>query len=248
MTDPVVPTPAEAVIPPTVDTPAAPDKPAEETPKTMEQIQDEIVPDDKPKETVGLDKFLTEKKARKDAEKRIKELEDSIKDGATPSEVNATLAEISAEYTDVDPKFLQKLANAIRAQVEKDAEAKISDRLKPLEAKDKEAKIDAAFTKHFNAAMETMPEFKDIVNAAVIKSLSLDPKNANKTFKQIIEDTYGNALTGKRTIETTTPGGGKDAETLDFAKARKDGTYFDQVMANPALKKEYNERMLKEGL
>lgn len=228
-----------------------PIKPAEEaivTPpkeKTVEEINKEVVPE--PKETVGLDKYLTEKNARKAAETKVKQLEDSIKAGATKAEVTADIAAISAEYPDVDVNFLNKLANAIKTQVEKESDAKIEERVKPLEAKEKAKKIDEAFQQHFKIAMDAMPEFKDIVNAEVIKTLSLDPKNANKTFSQIIEDTYGSALTGKRTVDTTIPGGGKDTEPLDFAKARKDSSYFDVVMANPRLKKEYNERMLTEG-
>lgn len=243
MTDEVkVPTPGEEAA---ADKPA--ETPAEETPKTMEQIQEEAVPKALPKETVGLDKFLEIKKQNKEFKKTIDDLTKKIEEGATSTEVTTSLESIAEEYPDVDPKFLNKLATAIRAQVKKDAEADIAARVGPLEKKDRDAKIDAAFTKHFNAAMEAMPEFKGIVNAAVIKKLSLDPENKNKTFKQLIEETYGDALTGKRTIESTVPGGGKDTDPLDFAKARKDPAYFDIVMANPRLKAEYNEKMLKEG-
>ena len=233
----------------TVEKPADPAaKPADETSKTIEQIQEETVPEAKPKETVGLDKFLDLKKENKELKKSMEDLQKQIEEGATSKDIASSLDAISEEYPDVNKDFLKKLANTIKAQVEKDADDRIEKRVKPLEAKEKAAKLDAAFTQHFNAAMEKMPEFKSIVNAAVIKTLSLDPANRNKTFSQLIEETYGNALTGKRTIDTTAPGGGKDAETLDFTKARKDGDYFDHVMATPALKKEYNERMLKEGL
>lgn len=236
MTEEVIPTPEGAVIPEVIET--------VETPKTMEQILEtpEV------RETVGLDKFLELKKQNKELARSMKDLEAKISEGATHREVSADIESLSSEYPDVDKNFLNKLASTIRNQVEKDADEKISSRLRPLEAKEKAEKIDTAFNTHFNLAIEKMPEFKGIVNPDVIKTLSLDAKNANKTFSQIIEDTYGSALTGKRTIETTTPGGGKDAEVLNYDKARKDSTYFDQVMDNPRLKREYNDQMLKNGI
>jgi len=251
MTKPIVATPKEEAVKvetPAAETPAEPVvEPVVEKPKTMEDIQKEIVPEVKPKETVGLDKFLKEKSDRKAAEKRIQELEDIIKDGASPKEIATNIDAIAAKYPDVSKDFLEDVAAVITAQVESRADARIEERVKPLEAKETAKKIDDVFQKHFTSTMESMPEFKDIVNPEVIKTLSLDPKNSKKTFKEIIEETYGNALTGKRTIETTVPGGGKDTEPLDFAKARQNAAYFDQVMDNPRLKAEYNERMLKEG-
>lgn len=246
MPEPIVPTPKPeeaVVIPPTVVTP-----PAVETPKTMEEIQKATTPEPvKEPETVGLDKFLEIKKENKQFKKDIQDLQRRIEDGATTTEVSSDINSLSEEYPDVDKKFLTKLASTIRAQVEKDADEKISSRLKPLEQKEKDEKIDAAFSTHFNLAIEKMPEFKDIVNRDVIKTLSLDPKNKNKTFQQIIEDTYGSALTGKRTMDTTTPAGGKDSEELNFDRARSDTAYFKEVMGNPRLKAEYNDIMLKKG-
>jgi len=233
-------TQGEAVITPAVET-----KPTVETPKTMEQIAETVVPE--AKETIGLDKFLELKKDNKELRKSLRDLESKITEGATKQEVSTDIEEISKEFPDVNKQFLNKLSSTIRAQAEKDADAKMEAKLKPLEQQEKAKKIDDAFTTHFSLAMGQMPEFKDIVNPAVIKTLSLNPANANKTFSQIIEETYGNALTGKRTIESTIPGGGKEAETLDFNKARKDTAYWETVMANPTLKAEYNARMLKEG-
>lgn len=239
MPEPIVPKVDEQpiVVPPVVVEPPVVVPPVVEPAKTIAEIHKETVPESK--ETVGLDKYLTEKNARKDAEKRIKELEDSIRDGATPKEIATDIDAIAEKYPDVSKDFLRDIAGVMSSRVEQ--------AVKPLQAEKTQKKIDEVFAEHFGKAMAEMPEFKEIVNPEVIKTLSLDPKNANKTFKQIIEETYGNALTGKRTIETTTPGGGKDTDPLDFAKARKDPAYFDTVMANPRLKAEYNDKMLKEG-
>jgi hypothetical protein len=88
-----------------------------------------------------------------------------------------------------------------------------------------------------------MPEYKNIANKDVIKSLSLDPKNANKTFAKILEDSYGHLITGKKTLEKTTVRGGNSDSPIDFNKAAKDMEYYKEIMANPELKKKYNESL-----
>lgn len=188
--------------------------------------------------------FLKEKEGRKKAEKALAALEKSIEEGASPSEVSTDIDAMAEEYG-LDPVFLKKFAKTVRDDAKKEVEDTMTSKQK---AEQKKKDIDAAFDKHFKLAMEKMPEFSEIVNPDVIKTLSLQPANANKTFSQIIEETYGKSLTGKRTIEPTKPGGGKDASPLDFDKARKDSAYFAEIMANPALKKEYNAELLKRGV
>ena len=191
--------------------------------------------------------FLKEKMARKDAEKRIKELEAKILSNDTPrSEVSEDIASIAKEF-DIDPTFLDKLEKSIRSKTEREVEDKISSKFKPLEEKERLAKIDSVFNTHFNQAISSMPEFKDIVNPSVIKSLSLLPQNGSKTFAQLIEETYGNAVTGKRTMTPTTPGGGKDPQPLDYKRAQRDKEYFNEVMQDPKRKAEYNSIMLQQG-
>lgn len=207
------------------------------------------VPTKKESDTIPVSAFLDEKKGRKEAErvaaeanKALADLKKSIEDGATKSQVSTDIAEIAKEY-DVDPIFLGKFAKAMEAKAEAAAEAK----LRPIEEKDRQAKIDAAFKTAYESAMDKMPEFAKIVNPEVIKILSLDPKNGNKTFTQIIEEAYGGVVPGKRTIETTTPGGGKEPAPLDMNRARKDTAYFNEIMASPKLKEEYNAEMLRRG-
>lgn len=192
--------------------------------------------------TVPEAAFLELKKDNKEMAKAIKDLQKKVSEGASATEVSADIAAIGEEYG-VNKDFLGKLAAAIKGQAEHEA----AERLKPFEEQQRAASVDAAFQKHFKIAMDKMPEFADIVNAEVIKTLSLLPKNKDKTFSQIIEETYASALTGRRTIDTTKPGGGKEPAPLDFDKARKDSTYFDEVMADPKLKAEYNAKMLEKG-
>lgn len=199
------------------------------------------------KEMVPLSSLMEFKKENKDLKKAIKKLEDAINAGDTSKDDIAKEIEDLADEYDVDPKFASKLVKILEARAtEKVGEAMkpILEQNKKLTQKEKDDLIDKAFTKHFAAAMETMPEYEEIVDAETIKALSLLPKNAKKTFAQLIEETYGRAITGKRTIDDTKPGGGKEPELLDMEKARKDTEYFKEVMANPTLKAEYNKRML----
>jgi len=187
--------------------------------------------------------FVAEKVARKKAEKELKALKRSIEEGASQQEISEDIEEISEEY-DIDPVFLGKLVTSIKAKTEKDLEAKIESKFGD---KDKTDKFDTAFANALKTALERGPEFQTIANPEVIKSLARLPQNSNKTVSQLLEETYGNALTGKRTIETTTPGGGKDPEPLDLKRAGVDIEYYKQVMADPKKKAQYNAHMLSQG-
>jgi hypothetical protein len=227
-------------------TPAEVVQPAPEP--TVQTISDVLeAPVEKQPNHVPESAFLKEKMARKEAEKRIKELEAKIQSNVAPhSEVAEDIASIAKEF-DIDPSFLDKLEKSIRSKTEREVEDKISSKFKPMEEKERQMAIDKAFDTHYGTAIASMPEFKDIVNPAVIKSLSLLPQNGNKTFTQLIEETYGSAVTGKRTITPTTPGGGKDPQPLDYQRAQKDKAYFNEIMQDPKRKAEYNNIMLTSG-
>jgi hypothetical protein len=138
-----------------------------------------------------------------------------------------------------------KLAQYESAVEEGDEEAepevkKLAQKLEQIEERDRAKDLDATFRTHLNKALENAPEYKDIVNVDVIKALAFNPANANKTYKQLLEEAYGNAVTGRRTIETTTPRGGAKDEKVDMQRAATDGEYRRQVLSDPELKKQYN--------
>jgi len=191
--------------------------------------------------------FLELKNDNKELRKDLKEFKKLIEEDGSKGEVIDEIDSLAKEY-DIKPEFLKKLAASIRKDVEKEAskeiDDKVSSKLKPIEARERSEKIDKVFNEHFTAAMAEMPEYKDIVNPSVIKALSLDPANQDKTFAQLIEETYGKAVPGKRTLETTKPGGGRAPEGIDFDRAKKDGKYFESIMADPAMKKEYNDGLI----
>jgi hypothetical protein len=180
------------------------------------------------------------KKEAKAATKALEDLKKTIEDGATKKEVSKSIKDL-AEKHNVDAEFLRDFADAVKKEAEAEVEEKVSARIKPITDKESADKVDKIFSEHFDKTLEAMPEYKAVVNKEVIKSLALDPKNANKTFAKIFEEAYGHLVTGKRTLETTKPRGGKDDTEIDFAKARKDAEYFKEIMSDPQLKKKYNE-------
>lgn len=208
--------------------------------KESETIEDLLGKEEKD-DRVPLKTFLETKKEKKALEKEISNLKEQIKQGATKAEISSDLKGIAEKY-DVDPNFLEELSTIIYSKAKSEADEVLNAKLKPLEAKERAERIEKVFSKNFDKVMEDMPEYKDVVNRDVIKELTLLPQNAKKTFHQIVEETYSKTVTGKKTMETSTPRGGKE---LVYDESRiNDPEYFSEVMASPELKKKYNDSLV----
>lgn len=225
-------------------------KAAEEQAKNTEGAKEGKKPEEKQEETIA-DALETKKKeqklvpeavlleyknANKELKRDLKELKQLIESGATKKEISSDIKALADEHN-VDPDFLQKFAAAIK----KSTEEEISAKVKPFEEKERQEKINTLFEDHFKKAIEKMPEYKDVVNKDVIKTLSLNPANQNKTFTQIIEEAFGHLIKGKKTLESSSPSGKEESQDVDFDKAVKDAKYFSEIMANPLLKEKYNK-------
>lgn len=185
--------------------------------------------------------FLEQKNANKELKRDVKELKELIESGASQKEVSKELDEIAEEYG-VDPGFIKTFEKKIRNEVARDMEEKLSSKIGPMEAKERTERIDKVFNIHYAKALEARPEFKDIAQAEVIKTLSLDPANAKKTFSDLLVGAYGHLVSGKRTLETTKGRSGDGVITeIDFARANSDPEYFQEIMADPELKAKYNK-------
>ncbi len=225
------------------ETPTAEVETIVETEK-QEKTIDEVLEEKKETKMVPEAALIKIKQQNKELAREMKSLKALIEDGGDKSEVKGNIDEIAEEHN-IDKKFLRDFAKAVKADNESEIEEKISSRLKPLEEKEKAAKINELFEKEYSRSIEAMPEYKDVANKNVIKALTLNPENRKKTFSQIMEEAYGHLLTGKRTLEQTKARGGNEVAAIDYKRAQTDGEYFKEIMSNPTTKKEYNEGLLK---
>ena len=221
-----------------------PEKEAETPEKKEETIEETFKTEEKEEKTrmVPESALLKQKREKKELAKELKELKNSVDDGANKGEVSKTLEEISEKH-DVSKAFLKDLLGVLKID-SADIDDKIDSKLKPITDDAKARKIDSLFNKVFKKTLETMPEYKDIVDKEVIKALTLNPANKKKTFSKIIEDTYGKFISGKKTLEKTNYREGEKITSIDFKKAKTDVKYFKAIMDNPALKKKYNDKLI----
>lgn len=231
-------------------------KPGEEKKETKPGSEEKKT-EEKKEETVGDllgtkkddSKSLPEKKEVKmvpeatflELKKDFKDLKKQLDEGTkTNTQVADEIKELAKEYN-IDENFLGKLTGVLQQESKAEFDAELASRMKPIEEKERLEKLDVAFNGAYAKALEDYPEFKEVAKKEVIKALSLDPNNASKTFYQLMEETYGHLITGKRTIE---PSGGHNRDTdeeIDFEKAQNNKEYFQKVMSDPVLKKKYNE-------
>jgi hypothetical protein len=190
--------------------------------------------------------FLEIKNQNKELKKELKELKTLIESGAKQPEVNSSLLEIAEEHN-VDIEFLKKLSATIKDQAKQEAEREYEAKMRPLEEKERFTKKEAIFNYHFERTLDEMPEYKGIVNKDVIQSLASLPQNANKTFPQILEESYGHLVKGKKSIDSgsQTRQYTEEITDVDFDRANNDTEYFKKVMSNPKTKKLYNSQMVK---
>lgn len=183
------------------------------------------------------------------AEPSVAELHKEVVDTKKPTEV--PLSRLNKEIQ--RRKELEAELKALKADLADEGDTedvddepevkKLAQKLEQIEERERRAKLEATFMVHLNKALDNAPEYKDIANVEVIKALAFNPANANKTYTQLLQEAYGNAVTGRRTIETTTPRGGAKDGKLDIDRARRDTDYRREVLADPELKKQYNESL-----
>jgi hypothetical protein len=208
---------------------------------TEEVKMGELLKEEPEKEsrTVPEAVLIEQKRENKELKKDLAELKELIKSGASNSEVSNDLKEIAEEHN-VDIDFLNKLTKSIKGTLE----AEFNEKIKPIAEKGKREEYDRVFNQHYDRVLENLPEYKGIADKDTVKMLSLSPDNANRTLKQILDTTYGRFLTGKKTLESVKGKTGETITDIDFGRARKDGEYFKEIMADPELKKKYNENLV----
>lgn len=209
-------------------------------------VGDILNPEKKDKEVKMVPEaaLLEYKKEAKELAKEIKDLRKQVEEGASRGEISDDIKTLAEDFG-VTEEQVSKLVKAVGTKNKKELEAEIEAKLKPIEDEKSSQKFDKVFGEHFSKAMESMPEYKTVVNQSVIKDLALNPKNSGKTLTKIIEEAFGHLIQGKKTMESARAGGDGKVETdIDFAKATKDSEYFKEIMSNPESKKKYNEGLI----
>jgi len=237
------------------DKPVEPEKPqsGEETPKAEEKpnpiieetIEDTIKKIEKEEEikprVVPESVLLEYKNQNKELKRDLKELRTLIESGATKKEISEDLRDIAAEHN-VDVAFLNKLAKNIEVETEKKLAEKFEARFKPYEDKERIEKINKIFNQKYDESMERYPEYKDIANREIIRERALNKSNKDKTFYDLLKESYGHIISGKKTMEIARSRAGEDTITdIDYRRMATDMKYYEQIMADPLLKKQYNK-------
>lgn len=239
MTDEVKPTPDQAENNPETTENTEEESSEEQSEPTLAEFSEEEESSTEERPTVGLDKFLEQKRTNKELKQKLQDLEARIEEGSTKREVTADIRALADQHN-VDPEFLESFADAVRQRTE----SVLEEKLRPLTEKQANEQREKTFNTYLTQTLEEMPEYKDVVNENILKQLAYNPANKNKTFKQLLEETYGNVVKPRKTMEKGSPRG-EAAQAFDYDKALKEPDYFREVMKDPALKKQYNEEMLK---
>ena len=210
----------------------------EETKVEDTKVGDVVEPEKAKAKMVPEAVFLEEKRERKELAKEIKDLKKLIEEGAAKKEVSSTVKEL-AERMGLADKDVQELITIAKEDTKAEYEKEIEAKLKPIQDKERSERAQKTFDEHYDKLMEAMPEFKGVATKEAVRSLSLDPKNANKTFAKILEESYGHLVTGKKTIEKTQARGGVSDAPIDMNRMKHDMVYYKEVMDSPDLKAKY---------
>lgn len=187
----------------------------ESTGASEEPSVSELHQDDSSKEEKKVPEMVPKSRLDKEIQRK-KELE---------AELARARAEVSDPSSDTSSDDVQEIKN----------------KLAQLEQKERQEKMNQIFDQNFNKALENNPQFEGIANKEVIRQMAFNPANKDKTYSQLLNEAYGNALQGTRTVETTIPRGGAKDTKVDIQRAQSDADYRREVFANPELKQQYNE-------
>lgn len=188
------------------------------------------------------------KRENKTLKRQIEAFKRAKEEGADGSETTEGIAELAEEF-DLDPRFLSKLKKAVRGELEQDIDQLVETRLKPLSEKERVREQNRQLTAAYKSLIKQRPEYEGIVNIETFKALALHPQNRGKTLSSILADSFGHLVKGRATLDTTVARSGEESiDKLDYERAQKDVKYFKQIMSNPKLRKEYNDRMISESV
>ena len=195
-------------------------------------------------DTVPLSKYMDEKRERRALEDRIAELTKS----STGDDLAGRLSTLAEKY-EASPELLKEIGKVI-AENKKDAMDSVDQKINAilpkfaeLENSKKIEQFNKVFSDRFDTLIADQPEYKDVANMEVLKQLAMLPSNSHLTLNQLAENTYGNAVKGKKSIESGKSSGGSDTASVDFSKMTDE--QWETVKQSPELKAAYGEYITK---
>ena len=229
----------EETVTPTAETPVV------DQPETLESLTPE------PKqEMVPLKKYMEAKSDKKELESTVATLQNelsqlrqaSMTGDMSVAATNDAVKDLAAKYPDVNPDFLAEIissagkvtAKQIRDEIDKEYVPKLA----AMDAERKSEQSEKRFNELFSKTIKDMPEYKGIVNKDVIKSLAFNPASGKKTMGQIIEEAYGNAIQGKKTIEAGHAG--REPEPANINNPTPED--WDKINSDPKSKEAWSKQ------
>ena len=174
--------------------------------ETIEQLETLV---EKADDAIPLKKYMAEKNARREAEKKAKELESEITKLRTQpqSETPASIKAIAEQY-DINEDVLKAIVDVSRTmtkqEVREELEAELNPKLAEFE-KIKQDKTRVEFENKFNTMLDEtfkeMPEYKDLVDIDDLKTWVKSGKYSKLSLPQLIEQKYSKFVVGKKTLE-----------------------------------------------
>lgn len=156
-------------------------------------------------DSIPLKKYMDEKNARRQAEARVKELQDAIDEASGDNTLDkAGIKELSDKHgisESVVKDLVKMSAQATRAQVKAEIEEELSPQMEEIEkskAEKAQAEFDAKLGGAIDAVLKDSPEFADVVDREDIKSWIQSGKYSKLTLTQLVEQKYGKFVTGKK--------------------------------------------------
>ena len=176
----------------------------------------EEVKEESKETTVSLAKHIKTKKALKEAKRQLKELSEA-EDG-----------DDSEDEPDEDDNV---------------KESSNDPRVDALLREREQEKLNTKFDALYEKTIAANPEYSGVADKEIIKQLAFSKSNASKTLSAVLEQTYGNLVTGRSSADTSIKPAKPAPGSIDFARAAKDSEYYSELMADPELKAKYNADM-----
>jgi len=147
-------------------------------------------------------------------------------------QVNDELRRLSMEHN-IDETFLASLVSTVRSattkEIREELEKDYSPKITKIESERSQEKMDVKFNELYANVLADMPEYKNVVNKNVIKTLVFNPENAKKTLPQIVEEVYGASIAGKKSIELSR--GSREQESPNLSNPSKED--WDKIESDP---------------